>query len=166
MPLHPTDTLGRTVYAPGDTSLGGKGQTIDGIPCVAAPAAVNGHAELTLFVDGQEVALPPDVGVVKSAKTPKPRCRYWVYTVGRAGLITLAMPRHRYVTLGQFFDIWGEPLSSERFARAQGPVVAYVNGLAYPGDPRGILLVPHTLITLEEGRPRVPPPSYRFPPGY
>jgi hypothetical protein len=64
-----------------------------------------------------------------------------------------------------FFDIWGEPLSSNQVGPFKGPVTAYVNSQPYTGDLRAIPLRSHQRITLEVGQPVVPPPTYLLPPG-
>ena len=72
----------------------------------------------------------------------------------------------RTFRLGQFFDIWHQPLSQTRAASlrtdAVHPIRAYVNGCLSRGDLRVIPLTEHARITLEVGPPWVPPPSYSF----
>jgi hypothetical protein len=71
----------------------------------------------------------------------------------------------RTYTLGDFFDVWGEPLGRRRVGPARGHVTAFLDGRRYTGDPRGILLLSHAQIQLDVGRPLVAPESIRFPPG-
>lgn len=49
----------------------------------------------------------------------------------------------RLYTVGDFFDIWG---TTSQAGPATGTLTAYVNGSQYRGDPRAIVLGPHTLI--------------------
>jgi hypothetical protein len=57
------------------------------------------------------------------------------------------------VTLGELFDIWGEPLGVRVVAgfrtSRRSRVVAYVDGRRWNGDPRAIVLVRHVLVVLE-----------------
>jgi len=78
-------------------------------------------------------------------------------------------PSQRAFVLGEFFDIWGQPLSSTQVlgfkADAQHSLQFFVDGQQYSGDPRQIPLAAHTLITIEYGPPFLPPPPFTFPPG-
>jgi len=132
------------------------GSTVDGIRCDQAEGAVfHIHQHLTLLGHGKPVAIPDDVG-----RPLVGNCLYWVHTHTPEGIIHVESPVFRTFTLGNFFDIWGQPLS----ATAAGPVRmrkgslrVYVNGAPYHGEPRKIELAQHTDITLEAG------PPYRKP---
>ena len=67
--------------------------------------------------------------------------------------------------LGDLFRIWGQPLSPRRIAgfRSTRPVLAFVNGRRYAGDPRSIPLRRHAEIVLEIGGYVPPHSSYLFP---
>jgi hypothetical protein len=70
------------------------------------------------------------------------------------------------MTLGQLFDIWGQPLSTTGVAGYTGSLTVLVDGAGYSGDPRTITLDAHKQIALEIGTPVVTPPVYLFPEGY
>jgi hypothetical protein len=72
---------------------------------------------------------------------------------------------HRTYTLGDFFDIWGQPLGPDQVGPAHGPVTAIYNGQVYRGNPRNIPLEKHAQIQLEVGKPLVSPASITFPSG-
>jgi len=128
------------------------GQTIDGIHCDAAEGAVfHIHQHLSILDRGKPVTIPSDVG-----RPIAGTCLYWIHTHSADGLIHVESPKFRTFTLGNFFDIWGEPLSK----KAAGPVQVgtktlrvYLDGNAYAGDPRKIELTQHADITLEVGPP-------------
>jgi len=153
---------------PADTKAGGLGQDVDGIPCQTAEAAqLHVHSELSLFVHGTQVQIPAFIGM---APTAAGGCLYWLHTHDASGIIHVeagspSAPNGGPYTLGMFFDIWGEPLSSNQVGPFTGPVTAYVNLQPYDGDPRNIPLRSHQLITLEVGKPVVPPPNYLVPVG-
>jgi hypothetical protein len=68
-------------------------------------------------------------------------------------------------TLGDFFDIWGQPLTRRQVGSARGAVTALYNGRAYTGSPRDIPLAAHAQIQLDVGQPLVAPLSITFPSG-
>lgn len=149
-----------------DTALGGHGSPIDGIPCEAEMVAVHVHSHLALFVNGKQIEIPGYIGMTP---TPTGGCLYWLHTHGPDGIIhveagSAAAPNGGHYTLGNFFDIWGQPLTRTQVGVFKGPVTAYVNGQEYTGDLSAIPLRSHQQIVLEVGQPLAPPPAYRFPP--
>lgn len=163
--------VGKTMFEPGDTPQGGNGQPVDGIEGSSREMlAVHVHAHLALFVKSQQIAIPYGIGIVKPFQASNGFVGvgngiYWLHTHDATGIIHIESPDHRVYTLGMFFDIWGRTLSARDVAGQQGVVRAFVDGKAYTGNPRNIVLGAHTLITLEVGDPIVPPPVYLFPPG-
>jgi hypothetical protein len=73
------------------------------------------------------------------------------------GVIHVEAPREGNYTLGQFFAIWGQPLSStqllDRTTDAEHTIRATVDGEPYTGDPTQIPLTDGTVIILEYGPP-------------
>jgi hypothetical protein len=135
------------------------GQPIDGITCDRAEGAVfHIHQHLSILDRGKTVEIPSVVG-----RPIAGTCLYWVHTHGSDGTIHVESPKFRTFTLGNFFDIWGEPLSK----KAVGPIQlgskslrAYVDGQRYFGDPRKIELAQHSDITLEVGPPFSKPAAF------
>jgi len=72
-------------------------------------------------------------------------------------------------TLGDFFRVWGQPLSPTRLAgfrtTAARPVRAYVSGRRWRGRLGAIPLTPHAQIVLELGRYVPPKKIFLFPRG-
>jgi hypothetical protein len=142
--------------------------TIDGIKCGTMEGDVlHIHQHLVMYDRGQPVTVPQGIGINES--NPATACMFWLHTHTPDGLIHVESPRRATFTLGQFFAIWGQPLSRTRVASARADAThhlrAYVNGRLYRGDPRTIPLTPHARITLEVGPPWVTPPSFTFPQG-
>lgn len=164
-PIVQGTTIGKSVFADGDTLSGGRGQTVDGIECnLQEMLAKHDHVHLTLIFNGVQVAVPRYVGIV--LRPDNQNCIYWLHTHDATGLIHIEAPDPSGAyTLGEFFDIWGEELAHDLIAGRQGDVRAFVNGMAYHGDLKAIPLAPRSQITLEVGKPFVPPPVYVFPPG-
>ncbi|MGP6156265.1 MAG: hypothetical protein ACLPYS_01795 [Vulcanimicrobiaceae bacterium] len=135
------------------------GDPIDGIPCEHAEGTVmHVHQHLALYDRGQAVPIPSDVGRPILAG-----CLYWIHTHTPDGIIHVESPSFRVFTLGEFFDIWGQPLSETEAGPARvgrGALRAYVDGRLYRGDPRRIELTQHADIVLEAGPPYATPPPF------
>jgi hypothetical protein len=132
------------------------GLPVAGLRCTAAPAA-RYRVHLELFVNGLVVLFPSGIG-------RGPDCDYPLRTTEPTGLVEIAAGAAR--TLGDLFAVWGQPLARDRVARFRGPVVAYVGGRPFRGEPAALPLTRHAQIVLEVGTPRVPPHrAYRFPSG-
>jgi hypothetical protein len=139
------------------------GTPVDGIPCeTTEQLTYHVHAHLTIIANGQNLPVPAFIGIPG-------RCIYWLHTHDTSGVIHIEAPSQRSFVLGQFFDIWGQRLSTTQVlgftADAQHSLQFFVDGQPYSGDPRQIPLGAHTLITIEYGPPFSAPPSYTFPPG-
>jgi len=117
------------------------------------------HAHLSLIQNGAEVPVPGGVGI-----SPAAQCLYWLHTHSADGIIHIESPHQQSFTLGQFFDIWGQPLNQRQAAGLHGQLHFFADGKPYSGDPRNIVLAPHQLITIEAGQ-TVPPPDFVFPSG-
>ena len=146
----------------GSTSTTIQGQTIDGIQCNRInQLAYQAYAHLQVYVHGQPRALPGAIGMVSpnagtSGTTTTYRqglCAYWLVTRAANGVIAVHSPVPGTYTLGELFDIWGEPLTRSLVAGIRGHVTAIVNGRSVPGDPRAIPLREHESIELAVGRP-------------
>jgi hypothetical protein len=163
--------VGQTTFEPGDTPRGGNGQPVDGIQGASREMlSVHVHAHLALFLRGEQIAVPYGIGIVKPFRLENGFVGagsgfYWLHTHDATGIIHIESPDARTYTLGNFFDVWGQPLSASGVAGLAGPVSVFVDGHAYAGDPRAIVLAAHMQITLEIGGPVVPPPVYVFPNG-
>ncbi len=149
--------------APASTAA--TGQTVDGIPCSAAEQVVyHVHTHLAVYVDGAARQIPLGVGILKPAVTQTPNgpfasathCYYWLHTHTTDGIIHIESPTQHTYTLGNFFEIWRQPLSARQVGPATGTVTAFVNGTRYGGDPRAIPLGSRTDIQLDAGGPIVP----------
>ena len=161
--------LGKAMFPPGDTAKGGNGQTGDGIEALEREMLkTHFHSHLALFYRGEQIAIPYGIGIVQPFEAhdgfvDSARAIYWIHTHDATGIIHVESPDGRRYTLGNFFDLWGRPLSRANVAGLRGRVLAYVDGKPYKGDPRNIALGEHTQITLVVGEPKVTPPRYEFP---
>jgi hypothetical protein len=115
---------------------------------------------LELFARNRVVIVPGGIGVRSS-------CAYPLRTRWPIGVIEVRAGR-RY-TLGDFFRLWGQPLSPTRLAgfrttRAR-PVRAYVGGSRRRGPLGAIPLRRHANIVLQLGRYIPPKKIFLFPRG-
>jgi hypothetical protein len=152
--------LGITVGSPLGAQSAPSGAPIDGIRCDRMEfGAFHIHQHLAIFAHGKPVAIPSDVGRPLFAQ-----CLYWIHTHTPDGIIHIEAPAARQFTLGEFFDIWGEPLSATRVGPARvasrDAIRVWVDGRRYTGDLRKIELAQHTDIVIEVGRPYQPPPRF------
>lgn len=168
--VDPLKTLGKSVFDKGNMAAGGHGDPVDGIPCGTMEQGVlHIHTHLSIFDHGKQVALPQFIGIVPQGQSG---CLYWLHTHDATGVIHIeAAAIHNpktggYFTLGNFFDIWGQPLSRTQVATLKGPVTAFVNGAKYDGDLKDIPLRSRETIVLDIGDPvQIPPPNYVLPAG-
>lgn len=162
--------IGASHFPSGDTTKGGLGQPVDGIACSTSEQLVyHIHSHLTLIVNGQEIAVPLGIGItpptqVVSGFVNSGGCFYSLHTHDATGIIHVESPVQKVYTLGDFFDVWGEPLGPRGMAGYQGQVNAFINGKPYTGDPRNIPLTAHAEITVEIGT-HTTPPVFTFPQG-
>lgn len=164
-------SVGKNVFPDGNTSSGGQGSAVAGIPCSSGAADVEHyHVHLSLIANGEQIAIPRAIGIMNPILQGEAvlagSCFYWLHSHDRTGIIHVEPTETGHTfTLGQYFDVWGQPLASDKVATYSGPVTVYVDGQRYTGDPRAIVLAKNQQITLEVGT-RVAPPVYTFPPGY
>jgi hypothetical protein len=149
-------------------STASTGATVDGIQCTASEqVAYHVHTHLTVYVDGTLRPLPAGIGIVspvaqQTADGPfyeATECYYWLHVHAQDGVIHVESPTLRTYSLGQFFDIWRQPLSRHQVGTAEGKLKVFVNGRLYQGNPRNVSLGPHEDIQIDVGSPVVSPKS-------
>jgi hypothetical protein len=151
------------------------GQQIDGMTCQAGEQVLfHIHAHLAIFVHGAPRQVPAGIGIAppyEVERTPSgafvagATCFMWLHTHSADGIIHTESPIERTYTLGDFFDIWGQPLGHAQVGPAHGAVTALFNGRVFTGNPRQIPLLAHAQVQLEVGRPLIAPEQITFPKG-
>lgn len=134
---------------------------VSGVACdVDEKTAYHVHAHLNIRFEGELQPIPADVGIGAG-------CLFWLHTHAPHGVIHVEAPAESAFTLGQFFDVWGQPLSSTEVAGRQvGPgatLYAFVDREPYDGDPRAIILGDLVAIELQVGPAPLEPLPYTFP---
>jgi len=175
-PVSPTPTAVPAAAAnpPRTAPVGAPLPAINDISCDALESTIfHIHVHLALFVDGQEQVIPFGIGIGQpwqvsdSAEGPfvtDGTCFYWIHTHTEDGVLHIESPIRRTFTLGDFFAIWQQPLSSTQMGPVQGTIIAYVNGTKADTNPAEIRLLSHQRIQLDSGQD-VPPSQFDFPPG-
>ena len=136
------------------------GETVGGISCDAQEGQrIHIHQHLLILDHGKAVDIPPNVGQ-PSGK----RCIYWLHTHTPDGFIHVEAPQDRSFTLGDFFTVWGQPLTRTTAASAHiakhESLKVWVNGKPFAGDPRSIPLTAHADIVIQVGPPHTRPANF------
>jgi len=175
--LSPPDLAGaRSVghgprFRPSPTgALAARAKPVDGMRCLP-PGRVASAAHIEVFAAGHVVVIPAGIGFAAplrrhGAYVNGGRCAYPVRTVEPTGLVL--MEAGRPVTLGQFFDLWGQRLSHRTvagFSASTGTGVSvFINGSRWRGDSSYAPIAPGAQITVEVGPLVAPHRRYTFPP--
>jgi hypothetical protein len=130
-------------------------------------AILHHHVHLDMFIDGNPVSVPAQIGLSQSGAAP-------LHTHDDSGIIHVESASTTFApVLGEVFDIWGVSLTSTNVGgykvENDKKLSLYVNGQAYTGDPRKLPLNQHDEIYLFYGTdtqlPSAIPSSYTFPEG-
>lgn len=146
-------------------------KTVDGIQC--SPGEMlqyHIHQHLTLYDHGRQVSVPADIGIPGGESFAT--CYYWIHVhENDPGIIHVESPNAKTYTLGNFFDIWKATASTAQpagdayvrklqAAAKNGDVTVFVNGKPWHRSYRAVPLVQHAVITVEIGKPVVPPKPF------
>ncbi len=119
--------------------------------------AVHYHAHLDVFYDGEEVAVPANIGIDLERQVISP-----LHTHSEGGVIHVEADEAADFTLGQFLTEWGVETGDGCVANKCGPEVAvFVNGSIQDDVAADLVIQPDTQIALVLG---TPPPA--IPSGY
>jgi hypothetical protein len=138
--------------------------TRSAVPC--GPTEVftrHEHAHLTIAVRGQLRVVPAFIGITATSIC-------WLHTHDTSGIIHIEAGDNRTLTLGDFFSVWGKPLSKTAIADDRAStgesVQVTVNQKPNSDPPETIVLHEHDDIDLELGPPSLTIAPYVWPPGY
>lgn len=146
------------------------GAPVDGITCrtsMEQGVKYHIHQHLAVFVNGRQLRIPAGAGIAAPrleehlasglfVDNAFNGCLYFLHVHANDGIIHVESPSKRTFTLGQFFDIWQQPLGPDQVGPATGAVVAFENGKRFRGSPRDIPLLAQAVIQLDVGTPVVP----------
>jgi hypothetical protein len=153
-----------THWSDGATASGGSGATVQGIPCAAPVETFHIHSHLSIIVNGEAQAIAANAGIVDTASLD---CHYYIHTHDRSGKIHVEAPASGTFTLGQFFAIWGQPLSATNVAGITGmPQTVYITENStvtqFTGNPATIELASHRHIAIVLGTPITQVPFFTW----
>jgi hypothetical protein len=154
--------------APASTSL--TGGSVDAITCRnvnTATVKYHIHVHLAIYVSGHEQRVPAGVGITSPAivqhlatgtfiDAGASDCLYWLHTHVADGIIHVEAPSRQAFTLGEFFDVWHQPLTAQQVGPAKGALVVYLNGRRWTQNPRLIPLLAQEQIQIDVGSPAIP----------
>jgi hypothetical protein len=133
------------------------------------------HTHLQVFVDGKQMTIPYGVGIVpplqlQQAQDGTPFVGggskfYFLHTHDESGVIHVESPSQQQYNLGNLFDLWNQPLSSNNIAGHQGQLTIFVDGKPYTGDPRAIVFKNLEKVQIDVGTV-VPYKDWTWPSGY
>jgi hypothetical protein len=149
----------------GNTADGGQGEPVQDIPCVLnVPNNYHVHTHVSIFLDGVALAVPSNIGIHPQMPS---RCFYLMHTHDKSGKIHLEADAPRSFTLGQLFEIWGQPLETGDVAGLTGqPIKVYSTENAtvteVTTDWKAIELTTKKLITIQVGTPITEIPNFTW----
>ena len=160
--------------ASASSTLGGR--SVDGISCRTEANEVvkyHVHVHVVVYFNGDVQRLPAGIGITKPLAVEHYSqgpfddvgiydCLYWLHTHVADDIIHVEAPAKGLFTLGQFFDIWNQPLDRHQVGPDKGSVVVFENGKRLVGNPRNTPLNPHGVIQIDVGNPVVPFQPFDF----
>ena len=158
--------VGAVFFPDGDTATGGQGNPVLGVPCTDPNETFHIHSHLSIFMNGQALAIPANVGIVQL--TPTTDCHYYVHTHDHSGKIHMEAPAPQAFTLGNLFAIWGMPLSTTNVAGITNVTLTAIyiteNGTVtqFTGDPATIQMTSHRHIAIVLGTPITQVPFFTW----
>ncbi|MBI2474376.1 MAG: hypothetical protein HYV68_01625 [Candidatus Taylorbacteria bacterium] len=159
---------GELPWGIGTTTLRSRLAALDLPALTKEGSAVHTHQHLDIFINGEAVPIPPEIGVNEEDNYISP-----LHTHDGSGIIHVESPTVQIFTLGQFFGIWGVRFTKNCIggycADAGKNLKVYLNGKEHAGDPSAIALLPEMEIAIVYGEeidaPKTIPKDYDFPPG-
>jgi hypothetical protein len=156
------------------------GDTRNGLSCLNTEGtAAHYHAYLAMYVNGLQVSIPAGIGIVAPPGYPETAlasngnlvCYYPLHVhAATPNVIHIESPvADKQYTLGMFFDIWGQPLSSTQVwkykADSAHPLTFEVFDASgkltkVTGNPRDIVLQAHQTIVVLYNSPNVQPQPF------
>jgi hypothetical protein len=167
-PALPGAQTGAPPWSAGGDALAARLEAI-GLPALPEEGTVlHVHQHLDLFANGRRVEVPAGIGIDPQQQFISP-----LHTHDTTGVMHVESPTPATFTLGQFFEVWGVPLSAQQIgglrAGSGRMLRAWVNGRPVSGDPAATKLAAHQEIVLAYGTPaqmpKSPPARFDFAPG-
>ncbi len=146
-----------------------EGQVVDGVPCLRDDLPVQHfHVHLEVLLDGKAVTIPAGIGVGRpwganpDGFIATGTCFAWIHTHNTTGVVHVFTQVGKSYSLGQMFEVWGQPLGADGALGYRGALAALVDGRPFAGDPQAVTLKNFENIVLELGRPPATPPPATY----
>ena len=126
--LATVDRVGVDRWGAYNTDTGGKGDPVQGVPCLPdMDDTYHVHTHLGIYLNGEAVTVPEAVGIVPGpVSTTGTRCFYEIHTHDLTGKVHVEAAEPGVFTLGNFFAIWGQPFNNTSVGDITGlPIVVY-----------------------------------------
>jgi hypothetical protein len=125
------------------------GARLDRLDLPPGGNALHIHSHLALFVDGEPVAVPADIGLSQTEHSP-------LHSHDETGVVHIESANAGSIfTLGEYLDVWGVRLSDSCLggycADGERTLHVFVDREPFAGDPRAIELSDRQLITIAFG---------------
>jgi hypothetical protein len=119
------------------------------------------HMHLTMYINGQQSALPANIGIPTNSQSGQATCFYWLHVHQEyPGVIHIESPTSEPFNLGQFLDIWNQQFNSlgypSQLLLPSGWTI-WLNGKVYHGRLASVPLAAHNLITIAYNSPNAKP---------
>ncbi|CAG9231844.1 conserved hypothetical protein [Paraburkholderia sabiae] len=164
--------VGDDYWPAGSTQTGGTGAPVSGLNC-GTRGNLYTYSHLSIYLNGRPLALPTNIGAVGPTMAAQTGCAYPVHTDDESGKIRMDASTGASYTLGQFFAVWGQTLTSSNVAGLTGmPITIYVNNggqlSKYTGDPASLVLPPHGEVSIQIGSSLGQIPTFKWtdPPSF
>jgi hypothetical protein len=136
----------------------GTGRPIAGVGCMGE-ILFHAHSLISIYRNGVRTALPAKIGLMG--------CTYEMHTHDSSGVVHIEADGPRTFSLGQFFAVWGQPVSRTSVAGLVGPVRFYVIDnetlTKFNGNPADIIFAKHKEVIIVTGTAPAILPRYRWP---
>jgi hypothetical protein len=137
-----TDQLGARLQELGLPELG------------AEQLAYHIHQNLNLFIDGNQVQIPANIGIAGASELAVIHV-HPDSAGGSDNVIHIESPEQKLFTLGDFFGVWGLKFTATSiggYTNGGGKTVqVYVDGQRYEGNPTQLPLANHEVLTVAFG---------------
>ncbi|GEM_PF-940575 len=173
-PTNPQTNAHNLITGTGTYTTPANGSPRDGMTCLGMEGSViHIHMYLAIYVNGKQVQVPPDTGIVNGGS-----CFYPLHVhsdPGDENIIHEESPINATYTLGAFFDVWGERLSSTQVMSYKADATHTLTFITFDGNghktivkgnPLDITFSEHETIYILYNSPNVTPtPFTNFLPG-
>lgn len=155
------------------------GQVVDGMECTGSEQLVfHIHAYLAVYANGQPVTVPPGIGIVAPSGSGESAlgsdglksCIYPLHVHdGEPNIVHIESPIKKTYTLGDLFDVWGQPLSTTQVMGNKADDTHKLTFYVFDSsgkmkqatsDPRTIGLDEHETVVVLYNSPNVTPKAF------